>query len=79
VKRNLTWSKDCNYCPDNYHIYWDSITKRYYDDPGFTIPHRKHSINNIDNDEIKQIKKIMISLLKKVQHIEEKLEEIKNK
>ena len=72
-------SRYCKYCPNHYTIFWDDESKRFYNDPDFTIVHKKHNTFTESNDELKQVKKIQKSLLMKVYCMNEDLKIIKDK
>ena len=77
MNHSLAYRIDCKYCPGNYPIYWDKITKKFYDDPNFTIIHKKYDLSNESNEELKEIKKILKRILVKIRCIDEDIKKIK--
>ena len=78
MNHSLSYRIDCKYCPGNYPIYWDRITKKFYDDPDFTITHKKHKLSNESNEELKQIKKILKRVLAKSHYQDEDIKKSKS-
>ena len=74
----MSYRIDCKYCPRNYPIYWNQTTKKFYDDPNFTITHKKHDLNNEFDAKLKQFEKILKSILVKIQYIDEDIKKIKD-